>query len=94
MKRLILLAVMAVLSAPLAVNAMEWHFDRDWDSDVDVHNHHRKDSDHDFDRDSDRDGDHHGRVSATEMNSIGLAAAAFIGVGGYLALRRRNATQN
>lgn len=81
---------MTVLSAPLAVNAMDWHFDRDWDSDVDVHNHHKKDADHDFDRDS----DHHDRVSATEMNSIGLAAAAFIGIGGYLALRRRNAAQN
>lgn len=46
-------------------------------------------------QDNDKDGHHHGRKgSAPEMPDIGLAAAAAIGVTGYLVLRRRQARKD
>jgi hypothetical protein len=45
----------------------------------------------------DRDDDssrRHRRVSASEFVGTGFAAAALIGVAGYLVLRRRRARQN
>ena len=46
---------------------------------------------HAEDRDRD-DRDHH-RSGAPEMPGVGLAAAAAVGIAGYLVLRRRHASQ-
>jgi MYXO-CTERM domain-containing protein len=43
--------------------------------------------------DRDRDDKHH-RSGAPEMPGVGLAAAAVIGIAGYLVLRRRHTSQN
>ncbi len=45
------------------------------------------------DRDWDDDDDN-GRISATEMGTIGFTAAGLIGVAGYLVLRRRRAASS
>jgi hypothetical protein len=39
--------------------------------------------------DGDRDDRHHRKITANEMATAGFAAAAMIGVVGYLALRKR-----
>ena len=43
---------------------------------------------HDW-NDGDRDDHHHRKISANEIAAAGVAAAAIIGVLGYLALRKR-----
>jgi len=45
------------------------------------------------DRDDDREREHR-HMNASEFAGAGFAAAALIGIAGYLALRRRGARQN
>ena len=64
MKKLILLASLAVLFTPYVASAHDWNG-------------------------GDRDDHRHRKISANEMAAAGFAAAAMLGVVGYLALRKR-----
>jgi hypothetical protein len=83
-KKLLPFALLALLAVPTVRAQHDGGTVRAEDDGGDDNPHH---SDHDPDHDRDRDRDH--RISASEMATFGTAAAAAIGIAGFLFLRRR-----
>jgi Ni/Co efflux regulator RcnB len=85
-KKLLPFALLALLAVPTVRAQHDGGTVRAEDDGGDDNPHH-SDHDRDYDRDHDRDRDH--RISASEMATFGTAAAAAIGIAGFLFLRRR-----